>query len=430
MLLMQHAVTVSVLAGILGLCQGIQRVKLGPGMTWANKAWGFSDSGNDSIKGMKMVLVDPEDMEADDIERLKGDNHIVMCYFSAGTIEKFRKDYEPYKERWDALAMGEMSQWDETWLDIRQPDSLLELMDTRLQRFKDLGCQAVEPDNMDCFDNEDCYSTMEEVSESERKELEIAYVRRLADMAHSYGLAIVVKNALDIVADIHTSFDGVITENCLKYDECEHFKEYFYRKGKAFFAVEYRQRKRDCTKAGREVQMKYCAANKGNYLCKSKARQWKECFPKSAKLPPTEYIVGDVDSGTGNAPIIQLPCASQDTETIVSTKRRRRFSDGFKTVPKGSTLCYVIGASPGTNKLILKPILKRGDSLKVYQIKQTKTIDSELYATSPIKLRAFTGRRRASAQSFRTDPNHLFLVVLETATSRSKGFKAKHWSKL
>ena len=77
----------------------------------------------------------------------------MVCYFSTGTTEPFRQDYKDNEAAWTAVAAGKMAEWDESWLDITRLQELQALMEPRFQRAKAQGCDAVEPDNVDCYDN-------------------------------------------------------------------------------------------------------------------------------------------------------------------------------------------------------------------------------------------------------------------------------------
>jgi hypothetical protein len=61
-------------------------VRFKNGLTWSNRAWGDNNE-KDSVSGMKVVFVDLFDAEQSTIDKLKADDHIVVCYISTGTIE-------------------------------------------------------------------------------------------------------------------------------------------------------------------------------------------------------------------------------------------------------------------------------------------------------------------------------------------------------
>lgn len=59
------------------------------------------------------------------------------------------------KAAWDAAAVGNMAHWDEKWLDITRLESIKPLMAARMVRATAAGCNAIEPDNTDCYDNDE-----------------------------------------------------------------------------------------------------------------------------------------------------------------------------------------------------------------------------------------------------------------------------------
>lgn len=65
---------------------------------------------------------------------LKKNGKKIICYFSAGSYEKYRSDAKDFP----AKVLGKvMDGWpDEKWLDVRQTDLLLPIMSKRMDRAK------------------------------------------------------------------------------------------------------------------------------------------------------------------------------------------------------------------------------------------------------------------------------------------------------
>jgi hypothetical protein len=81
----------------------------------------------------------------EDIDGLKQQGKKVLCYFSAGTGEDWRPDYNtiPTADLGDQLGC-----WPgEKYLNIRS-DAVWDVMNIRLQLAWAKGCDAVDPDNM------------------------------------------------------------------------------------------------------------------------------------------------------------------------------------------------------------------------------------------------------------------------------------------
>jgi hypothetical protein len=119
---------------------------------------------------------------------------------------------------------------DERFLDVRQLDILLPLMQARFTRCRDLGFTAVEPDNMDLHINDTGFAIgAGHVS---------AYVRSLVGIAHGIELQIGQKNAGDLTDRLLPVMDFVITENCMTDGWCDDIAGYAHA-GKPIFAAEY-----------------------------------------------------------------------------------------------------------------------------------------------------------------------------------------------
>ncbi|GBG34176.1 Hypothetical Protein FCC1311_104002 [Hondaea fermentalgiana] len=298
----------AVVMALVSHCHAARHVRLPKTTTWANLAWGFKNGAKDeTVDGRKLVLVDLFDETidgepaADKMAQLIEEDHIVMCYMSAGTAEDWRPDFDDFKP----LSMSQSNNWpSEFYLDISQTDALLALMQNRLELAAAKGCHVIEPDNVDCFDNQECYGGLSNDFDSSlyknkaayAKALQITYLKGLATAAHNLGLSIVLKNAASIVPDIESYFDGVLTENCAKWDECDAFAV-FPNTNRAHFDTEYvsdsleAAAKRACSQEA-VLQSKYCQSNKGEWLC-TRGEQWKSCSSPESTLPATEWVEDD-----------------------------------------------------------------------------------------------------------------------------------------
>ena len=80
------------------------------------------------------------------------------------------------------------------------------------------------------------------------------YDASLANLAHSYGLTVALKNDVEQLADLAPYVDYAVNEQCQQYNECGGYTTYFINAGKAVFQVEYKL-----------SQAKFCAqANAAN----------------------------------------------------------------------------------------------------------------------------------------------------------------------
>lgn len=174
-----------------------------------------------------MYDIDLFDVSADEIAALHADGRIVICYFSAGSSEDWRPDYDDLPRS----ALGDpLDGWaGERWLDHRDA-GVRAVMIARLDMAVAKGCDGVEPDNVDGYNNRSGF----DLSGADQ----LDYNRFLAREAHARGLSIGLKNDLDQIPELVADFDWALNEQCLQYDECETLLP-FIEAGKAVFHVEY-----------------------------------------------------------------------------------------------------------------------------------------------------------------------------------------------
>lgn len=86
----------------------------------------------------------------------------------------------------------------------------------RMQRCKDKGFEALDPDNVDGYANDNGMGLT--------PEQQITYNKWLAQTGHDLGLAVGLKNDLDQLGDLVNDFDFFVNEQCAKYKECNLYK--------------------------------------------------------------------------------------------------------------------------------------------------------------------------------------------------------------
>ena len=166
-----------------------------------------------------------------------------ICYVSAGTWENWRVDAGQFP----ASVQGAKNGWPgEKWLDIRQTSVLLPIMEARVQKCRQAGFDGVEWDNVDGFSNRTGFPLTAND--------QLVYDASLANLAHSYGLTVALKNDVEQLPDLAPYVDYAVNEQCQQYNECDGYTTYFINANKAVFQVEYKL-----------SQAKFCAkANAGN----------------------------------------------------------------------------------------------------------------------------------------------------------------------
>lgn len=195
------------------------------GLTWQ---WQISEPPVDITVGADVYDIDLFENDASVIDELHQQNRKVICYISVGSREDWRPDADQFPD--EVLGKNYDGWHGEKWLDIRRIDLLAPIMRARLDLCQAKGFDAVEPDNIEIYDN----NTGFPISYQDQ----LTYAQWLADEAHARGLAIGIKNAPDMVADSLAFFDFAITEDAYYYDWIEEMLP-FVQAGKPVFAAEY-----------------------------------------------------------------------------------------------------------------------------------------------------------------------------------------------
>ncbi len=178
--------------------------------------WQLSETLNENYD-VDLYDVDLFDTDIQTIQRLKDSGKKVICYFSAGSYENWRDDAADFP----AETLGnDMDGWaGEKWLDSSSP-AIRPIMIARLELAKQKGCDGVEPDNVDGYDN----NTGFDISAYQQ----LSYNLFLADEAHKRGLSVGLKNDLSQVKELEPYFDFAVNEQCHMYKECNYLNQFIY----------------------------------------------------------------------------------------------------------------------------------------------------------------------------------------------------------
>lgn len=168
---------------------------------------------------------------SDVVSTLHGQGRRVICYFSAGTWEEFRPDAQGFPAETIGKPLDDFP--DERWLDVRRIDLLAPVLLARMDACKAKGFDAVEPDNVDAYQNDSGFPlTADE---------QIAFNVWIANQAHARGLSVGLKNDAEQVTTLASHFDFAVVEQCFQYKECSSYLP-FVEQGKAVFVAEYKVR--------------------------------------------------------------------------------------------------------------------------------------------------------------------------------------------
>ncbi len=203
-------------------------------VTWykptTDTSWQWQLTGTiNSSYNVDVYDIDLFETSKETIEALQSDGKKVICYFSAGSFEDWRED----KDEFPIEALGnDLDGWDgEKWLDIRNL-KVREIMENRLDLAKSKGCDGVEPDNIDGYDNSSGFDLT--------FNNQLNYNTFLSNEAHKRGLSIGLKNDFEQARLLEPYFDFSVSEECFINNECTLLVP-FIEANKPVFEVEYQE---------------------------------------------------------------------------------------------------------------------------------------------------------------------------------------------
>ncbi len=171
--------------------------------------------------------IDGFDNTAAEVAALHAAGKHVICYIDVGTAENFRSDFSSFP----ASVQGDTNGWPgEKWLDIRALSILEPIMTARFRMCKEKGFDAVEPDNMDGYENKTGFPLT--------AQQQLTYDEWVAGEVHSLGMAVLQKNDGEQTNELEPYFDGALDEQCNQYKECANFQPYL-KAGKPVLNAEY-----------------------------------------------------------------------------------------------------------------------------------------------------------------------------------------------
>lgn len=196
-----------------------------PGTTWQ---WHLGADPVDPSLNVSVYDVDLFETDATLIASLKQSGKKLICYLSAGSWEEWRPDAGEFPQE---LLGNDYAGWPgEKWLDIRQIDKLAPILRSRLDLCRQKGFDAVEPDNIDSYENETGFP----LSPADQ----ITFNTWLAAEAHARGLSIGLKNDGEQAGELVAHFDWALTEDCFDQGWCGQMNV-FIDAGRAVFQAEY-----------------------------------------------------------------------------------------------------------------------------------------------------------------------------------------------
>lgn len=174
------------------------------------------------------------------IHALQGGTGRAICYIDAGGAESFRPDfpaYQAFNNNCGGCLFGRPIGGfrNEFWLNINndrgQRTFILGRIGARLDRCVADRFDGVEMDVVDAWSNRTGLTITPDT--------QLLFNTALANLAHSKGLTVALKNDVEQIPDLAPYFDYAINEQCQQYSECGNYTTYF-APTKAVFQVEYK----------------------------------------------------------------------------------------------------------------------------------------------------------------------------------------------
>ena len=180
------------------------------------------------VRGLDLAELDLFEASPEQLKGLHARGVRTICYINAGAWENWRPDSRDFPP---AVIGHHYAGWPgERWLDIRARDQLAGLLRGRIELCRAKGFDAVEFDNVDGYANRTGFPiTVKD---------QLAFNRWLAGEAHAAGLAVALKNSLELAPDLAGDFDFLIVESCFSRGDCANAAS-FRSADKAVFAIEY-----------------------------------------------------------------------------------------------------------------------------------------------------------------------------------------------
>jgi hypothetical protein len=175
------------------------------------------------------------------IHALQGGTGRAICYIDAGGAESFRPDfpaYQAFNNNCGGCLFGRPIGGfrNEFWLNINndrgQRTFILGQIGARLDRCVADRFDGVEMDVVDAWSNRTGLTITPDT--------QLLFNTALANLGHSKGLTVALKNDVEQIPDLAPYFDYAINEQCEQYSECGNYTTYFASAGKAVFQVEYK----------------------------------------------------------------------------------------------------------------------------------------------------------------------------------------------
>lgn len=246
----------SILVSILSVADAWVKPK--PGVKWQWQIGQRFVWDRDRISGIDLYDVDLFDTDISEAKKIKENGNILVCYFEAGTWVDYdnrplarlypgamdikTKSCTRGKEICGGLGFPYYAPYtDELWIDPKN-QGVLKVIAKILDYARDLGCDLVEPDNTNGYDKHSYCTGFEPCNKDKCAPFRTQATQKqedicpeewqewkhfniwLAEEAHARGMGCLLKNNPVMSKELVNSQDGVVSESCLSFNECQHFQ--------------------------------------------------------------------------------------------------------------------------------------------------------------------------------------------------------------
>lgn len=199
-------------------------------MRWkppSHLTWYWQLQGKVAVEPVQATEFDGFDNRAATVAGFHARGQRTICYIDLGTWENWRPD----ARKFPGSVLGASNGWPgERWLDIRRLATLEPIMTARMQMCRNKGFDAVDPDNLDGWQNRTAFKLTPRDQER--------YNKWIARTVHSLGMAVFQKGDPEQARALQPYFDGAINEQCNQYQECAKLDPYL-RADKPVLNAEY-----------------------------------------------------------------------------------------------------------------------------------------------------------------------------------------------
>ena len=174
---------------------------------------GLRDFYGNALPAPDVYDIDGEMNSASTVAFLHSQGKKVICYIDAGVYETYREDAAKFQTLVPRIWGKADAGWENSyWLDIRRIADLEPIMKARMQMCKSKGFDAIEPDEIDGWENDTGFPITYQD--------QLNYNRALARWAHELGISIGQKGDIIQTRDLVNDFDWTLNEECFLYREC------------------------------------------------------------------------------------------------------------------------------------------------------------------------------------------------------------------